>query len=264
MHISVPLSWSSMSAPSSTLFPCTASMMMARRALSNGSAKPMWPTTPPSKYVHGRTCSTRELAYRYLLVDALVANGFQHALLRAGRKRFERLRSFRHRLTQHAVVDIENTTSRSTRQTDTQTARESNQTHPLRPIHHLIRHHEIPRLDLLPQAAYRAERHHAADAQLPQRGDVRPRRHLVRRQLVVQAVPREECHVQRRARGGRGRPARVREDRDRRGGRAPGREERGVRERETSDGREGGEMREAGAADDGDGDGAWRGGGRKG
>jgi hypothetical protein len=37
--------------------PSTAPRITLRSSLSNGSAKPTWPTTPFSKYVHGRTCA---------------------------------------------------------------------------------------------------------------------------------------------------------------------------------------------------------------
>ena len=55
MQINVPSVCNLTCSPSSTPLSCTAAHIRSRKSLSNGSANPMWPTTPPSKNVHGLT-----------------------------------------------------------------------------------------------------------------------------------------------------------------------------------------------------------------
>lgn len=106
----------------------------------------------------------------------------------------------------------------------------------------LVRDDEVHGLDLLLQGADGGEGDDAADADGAQGGDVGAGGHLVRRELVVQAVAGEE---------GDGH-AGVLEDHDRGGRLAPGR-----RRVQGGDGRVTLQLAEAGAADDGDVDGAW-------
>ncbi len=116
----------------------------------------------------------------------------------------------------------------------------------LRSIDNLIRHDEVPRPDLLLQAADGGEGDDGADAERAEGGDVGARGDFVRGQFVVEAVAREEGDWGRLA-GGRGG---VVQDGDGRGGGAPG--GRGL---EGCDGGEVCEGLEACAAYDGDTDG---------
>ena len=72
---------------------------------------------------------------------------------------------------------------------------------PFSPIDNLIRHHKIPRLDLLPQTSHRAERNNCAHAYEPQGGNVGAARDLAGMEFVVQAMPREKGYRVRTMRG---------------------------------------------------------------
>lgn len=80
-------------------------------------------------------------------------------------------------------------------------------------VNGLIGHHKVHGLDLLAQGADSREGDDGADADVAQGGDVGAVGNLVGRKLVVHAVAGNEGNV----------GAVVREDLDRRGGRAPGR-----------------------------------------
>lgn len=120
---------------------------------------------------------------------------------------------------------------------------------PLGAVDDLIGHHEVARADLLLQAADGAEGDDGAHADTAEGGNVGAVGHLVRRELVVQAMARQEGDGDGLA-GGRGR---VVEDGDGRGGLAPRRAD--VEGRGES---EVGQRLQAGAADDSNVDGVWR------
>jgi hypothetical protein len=63
---------------------------------------------------------------------------------------------------------------------------------PFGAINDLIRNHEISRLDLLSQASDGRKGDHTSHTETPQSGDVGTVRDLVRGELVVEAVAREE------------------------------------------------------------------------
>jgi hypothetical protein len=106
-----------------------------------------------------------------------------------------------------------------------------------RTINNLIWHHEIPRLNLLPQTAHSTKRNNRPDANTPQRRNICTVGYFVRRVLVVETVAGEEGD------GG----VVVREDVDGGGGVAPG-----GQWVECCDGDVAGEGLQAGAADYGD------------
>lgn len=101
----------------------------------------------------------------------------------------------------------------------------------------LVGHDKVHGLNLLLQRPDGGEGHDAPHADVAKGGNVGSVGHLVRRELMVQAVAREEGDV----------GALVREDLDRRRGSAPGR----LRV-DNGHGLEAVELPEAGAADDGD------------
>jgi hypothetical protein len=121
--------------------------------------------------------------------------------------------------------------------------------HALCAVNDLVGDDKVHGLDLLLQRADGGKGDDAADADGAQGGNVGAGGHLVRGKLVVAAVAGEE----------RDGDAVVREDGDGGRGRAPGR-----RGRELGDGLEARERAEAGAADDGDADGAVKGCGERG
>jgi len=107
--------------------------------------------------------------------------------------------------------------------------------HAFRAVDNLIRHHEVPRLDLFLQGANGAEGYDAAHPEGAERGDVGAVGHFMRGERVVDAVAGEE--------GDRHRV--VMEDGDGGGGLAPG-----SGHREGGNGGEAFELLQAGAADD--------------
>jgi len=111
-------------------------------------------------------------------------------------------------------------------------------TYALGPIKYLVRHQKVPGLDLFSQTAHSTECHNAPHPQLPQRSNIGSRRHLVRRNFVVQAMSRKNRDVEGRARG-----PWVRENGDGRRGSTPWRAEHWVREREAGNGTEVGQVR---------------------
>lgn len=115
--------------------------------------------------------------------------------------------------------------------------KERKRPNPLRPINNLIRYHKVHRLDLLSQRSHGRERNHTSNTQAAQSSDVGTVGNLVGRELVVQAVTREERDV----------VTVVGEDADGGGGCAPG-GDGGY----GGDGGEAIEGGEAGAADNGD------------
>lgn len=117
---------------------------------------------------------------------------------------------------------------------------------PLGPINHLVRDDKVSRLDLFLQTAHRRESDDCADADGAEGGDVCACGHLVRRDLVVLSMAAEESDGDGFVLVG------VVKDSDRGGGRAPGR-----LDVERGDLVEAGEFAQAGATDDGDGDGVY-------
>lgn len=158
---------------------------------SNGSAKPTWPTTPFSKKVKGRIpaqcqhCILLTLSLRFpstftlptflsclLDLSSYSSCRFQPPLVRP----LPHLSPLYLRLSPpgspHEYKKVISLT--------------------LSPIPNLIRNHKIPRLNLLLQAPHSTKSHQAPHTNTPQRRNIRPTIHLMRGNLMVQSVSREE------------------------------------------------------------------------
>lgn len=81
--------------------------------------------------------------------------------------------------------------------------KESERTNALGTINNLVRHHEVPGLDLLLQTSHRRERNNGSHTQRAQSSNVGTGGNLVRCNLMVQSMAREESDGDVFAGGGR-------------------------------------------------------------